>query len=119
MSKIACAAACAALLLSAGTAAAADCDRACLRGFVTQYLDAVVAHRAAGLPLAPGFKYIEDELETKTTEGVWTEVTRLRPYRIDILDARQGVAVTLTVVDAGNSRVMLAALLKVVDRRIA
>jgi hypothetical protein len=119
MSKIACVAAGAALLLGAGPAAAADCDRACLRGFVSQYLDAVVAHRAAALPFAPGFKYIEDEVETKTTEGVWTEVTRLRPYRIDILDARQGVAVTLTVVEAGNSRVMLAALLKVVDHRIA
>src|SRR6185295_14898513 len=34
------------------------------------------------LPLAPGFTYIEHEIETKTTEGVWTEApTSTRPSK--------------------------------------
>jgi hypothetical protein len=33
------------------------CDRACLEGFVEQYLDAAIAHDPKLLPLAPGAKF--------------------------------------------------------------
>ena len=43
------------VLIGASTthAAAAGCDRDCLRGFITQYLDALVAHNPKALPLDP------------------------------------------------------------------
>src|ERR1700730_14329061 len=40
-----------ALLAGVTTAHPADCDRACLRDFVTQYLDAMLTHNPATLPL--------------------------------------------------------------------
>ena len=47
---------CALLTAPAGAAATATCDRACLTGLLTQYVDAVVAHDTTKLPLAPKVK---------------------------------------------------------------
>jgi hypothetical protein len=99
-------------------AAAADCDRACLRSVVTQYLDAFVAHQPAVLPMAPGFKYIEDGVEMRPGDGFWKEATKLRPYRLDVLDVKQGVAGTMTLVEVNGAPAMVAAAAKVVDRKI-
>jgi hypothetical protein len=105
------------LLMCATSSAAADCDRACLRGLMTQTLDALVAHRP-NAAFAPNFKYIEDTIETKPGEGLWKESLTLRPYRIDVLDARQGVAAALAIVDVYGGPAMVAAVAKVVDRRV-
>ncbi len=101
----------------AAAAAAADCDRACLRGIVTQYLDAFVAHRP-NAAFAPAFAYVEDTIDTKPGEGLWREATKLRPYRVDVLDVRQGLAGTMTIVEVGGAPAMVAALATVADRRI-
>jgi hypothetical protein len=37
-----------------------SCDRECLRGFVTQYLNAMVAHNPAALTTAPNVRFTED-----------------------------------------------------------
>jgi hypothetical protein len=107
----------AAIFVQAGTAAAADCDRACLRGLVTQSLDAFVAHQP-NAAFAPNFKYIEDTIETRPGDGLWKDAVRLRPYRIDVLDARQSVAATLAIVDVHGGPAMVAMFATVVDRRI-
>ena len=99
------------------TSAAADCDRACLRGIVTQYLDAFVAHQP-NAAFAPGFKYVEDTIDTRPGDGLWKDAAKLRAYRIDVLDARQGIAATLAIVDVNGGPAMVAAFAKVVDRRI-
>jgi hypothetical protein len=104
-------------LLHATTGAAADCDRACLRGIVTQYLDAFVAHEPNAV-FAPGFKYVEDTIDTRPGDGLWKEAVSRRPYRIDVLDARQGVAATLTILDVNGGPAMIAVVAKVIDRRI-
>src|SRR5262252_10862754 len=98
--------------------AAADCDRACLRAIVTQYLDAFVAHQPAAMPTAAGFKYIEDTIATRPGDGFWKEATKLRPYRLDVLDVRQGVAGTMTLIEVNGAPAMVAAAAKVVDRKI-
>jgi hypothetical protein len=51
-------------LINASTAqaATADCDRECLRGFITQYLDALVAHNPSALPLSAKVRFTEDSL---------------------------------------------------------
>ena len=100
------------------SAAPADCDRACLRAIVTQYLAAFVAHQPSALPAAPGFKYIEDAVEMRPGDGFWKEATKLRPYRLDVLDVRQGVAGTMTLVEVNGAPAMVAAAAKVVDRKI-
>ena len=102
---------------NAATSAALECDRPCLRAVVTQYLDAFVAHQPTAV-FAPNFKYIEDTIETKARDGFWKQATKLRPYRFDILDVRQSLAGTMTIVEVDGAPAMVAAIAKVVDRRV-
>jgi hypothetical protein len=103
---------------SINTAHAADCDRECLRGFITQYLDAMVAHKPGSLPVADRLKFTEDTVEKRLGDGLWKTASGLRKYRQDILDVRQGVAASQVVVEEAGMPVMLMLRLKVVDKKI-
>ena len=97
---------------------AADCDRECLRGIVTQYLDAMVAHKPAALPVADKVRFTEDTVEKRLGEGLWKTASGLRKYRQDILDVRQGVAASQVVVEEAGMPVMLMLRLKVAGKKI-
>ena len=100
------------------TAAAKSCDRDCLRGMITQYLDAMIAHNPKALPTAPGVRFTEDTKELPLGDGLWKNISKVRSYRQDFLDVRDGVAAAHVVVEEGGMPVMLAFRLKVVDRRL-
>jgi len=71
------------------TVRAADvCDRDCLRGFITRYLEAMVSHTPGGLPVSPTMRFTEDTVDMKLGEGLWKQASRIKPYRLDILDER-------------------------------
>jgi hypothetical protein len=112
------------VLVAAATAnvgparAADDCDRACLRGFITRYLDAMVAHTPGALPASPTLRFTEDYVEMKLGEGLWKQASKIRPYRLDILDVAQGVAASQVVVEEAGMPVMLMLRLKVADQKI-
>src|SRR5688500_265063 len=115
----------AAVSLSIGTMVAATaaqapaaCDRQCLAGIMTAFLDAVVAHDPKAAPLAAGVKFTEDAATMAVGEGVWKTATKRRPYRVDFLDVAQGVAAVHTVLEESGTPVLFAARLKVVARRI-
>lgn len=103
---------------STAHAAARDCDRACLRGFITQYLDALIAHNPGALPLSGKGRFTEDGVGMRLGEGLWKDASRLTMYRQDVLDTRQGVAASQVVVEEGNSPVLLVLRLKIEDRKI-
>jgi hypothetical protein len=107
-------------LLFAGVAraATADCDRDCLRGFITQYLDALVAHNPSALPLAPEARFTEDSVEMHLGDGLWKDASRIRAYRQDVLDLRQGVAASQVVVEEAGSPALLVLRLKIADKKI-
>lgn len=109
-------------VVTAGTSlcapASSDCDRACLAGFVTQYLDAMVAHSAAKLLVSANVRFTEDGVDMKLGEGLWKNASRVRAYREDVIDARQGVAASRVVVEEAGSPVLLAMRLKVADRKL-
>lgn len=107
-----------ALLAGVSSLQAADCDRACLAGFLTQYLDAMVAHSPAKLPVSPGLRFTEDGVDMKLGEGLWKGASKIRAYREDVLDVRQGVAATRVIVEEAGTPVLLAMRLKIADRRI-
>lgn len=106
------------LLNSINGLAASDCDRECLAGFVTQYMNAMIAHKPESLPVATGVKFTEDCKELKPGEGEWQAITSLTDYRRDILDVRQGVAVSYLVIMENSSPVLFALRLKIVDKKI-
>jgi hypothetical protein len=103
---------------STAARAASDCNRECLRGFVTQYLEAMVAHTPGALPVAPNVRFTEDTVDMKLGEGLWKAASKIRPYRLDILDATQGVAASQVVVEEAGSPVLLMLRLKVAGKAI-
>ena len=94
------------------------CDRECLKGFITKYLDAMLAHKPESLPVAAGVKFTEDCKEMKPGEGLWKDISGLTGYRRDILDVRQGVAVSFLVVEEAQSPVLFVLRLKINDQKI-
>src|SRR6187431_137352 len=60
-----------------GTAA---CDRECLRGFITQYLDAMIAHDPKKLVTAPNVRFTEDTKTIPLGEGLWKGASKIRSY---------------------------------------
>ena len=98
--------------------AAENCDRDCLRGLVTRYLDALVSHDPQALPVSDKVRFTEDTVEMKLGDGLWKKASQVRAYRQDILDVRQGVAASQVVVEENGSPVMLMLRLKIVDRKI-
>jgi len=108
------------LLASVGLASGATCDRECLRGYITEYLTALVVHNPGSLPVASDVRFTEDTKEMKLGQSpLWSNASRLRPYRLDILDVRQGVAAALAVVEESGMPVMLVLRLKVADGKIS
>lgn len=102
-----------------GAAAETGCDRECLRGFITQYLDAMMKHDPKLLPLAPNARFTEDTKTLPLGEGLWKGMSKIRPYRQDFLDVRDGVAASHVVVEENGMPGMLALRLKIENRRIS
>jgi hypothetical protein len=94
---------------------ASSCDRACLRGFMTQYLDAVIAHKPGNLPVSDKVRFTENTVDMKLGDGIWKTASKLTPYRQDIIDVRQGVAGTHAVIEEGKNTVLLLVRIKVLD----
>lgn len=104
---------------AANAADASSCDRECLKGFVTQYLNAMIAHKPESVPVASTVKFTEDCKELKLGEGEWKIITGLTEYRRDILDVKEGVAVSFNVVtEKENNKALFTMRLKVVDKKI-
>jgi len=97
---------------------AASCDRECLRGFITQYLDALAAHNPGALPLGEQVRFTEDSVEMPLGEGLWKTASHIRAYRQDVLDVRQGVAATQVTVEESGSPSFLMLRLKVAGKKI-
>jgi hypothetical protein len=99
--------------------AATSCDRECLRGIMTTYLDAVIAHNPGALPLAKNMRFTENCVDAKLGEGIWKTASKLTPYRMDIMDVPQGIVGTHSVIEEGKNTVLLLVRLKVVDKKIS
>jgi hypothetical protein len=100
------------------TAAKPDCDRECLRSIMTKYLDALIAHNPKALPVSKEARFTENTVDTKLGEGLWKTASKLMPYRQDIIDVRQGVVGTHSVVEEDKNTVLLLVRLKVVKKKI-
>jgi hypothetical protein len=96
----------------------AACDRQCLTGILTTYLNAMVAHEPRAVPAAPNLRFTEDLTEMKLGEGVWKSPAKLGPYRMDFIDVPQGVAAVHAVLEENGMPILFGARLKVVDRKI-
>lgn len=77
------------LLLGAGfctTAAAQDCDRACLDNLVNEYLDAVIDNAPEAVALSSAVRFTENGQQLEIGDGLWNTMKDKGEYRILIAD---------------------------------
>jgi hypothetical protein len=112
-------------MLAALAAGQGTCDRACLNGFVDQYLDAAVAHNPKLLPLAKNVKFTENGQRLELGDGLWNTMSAKGTYRLFVTDPQTGeVAFIGTIREMGrnpgdSTQAVIALRLKIENRRIA
>src|SRR5712671_2738390 len=87
------------------TRGSGPCDRACLEGFVDQYLDAVIAHDPKRLPLAPNAKFTENGQRLNVGDGFWRSTLSKGNYKLFVTDVETGqVAFIGTITEGATPR---------------
>jgi len=94
------------------------CDRACLEGFVDQYLSAMLAHDPARLPVAKTVKFTEDGVPLELGDGLWATAQALGSYKLFFAEPQAASVGAYAVVEENGSPAILALRLKVMKRRI-
>jgi hypothetical protein len=98
--------------------ARAECNRACLTGFVDTYFQALTANAPGKVPLAGNAKVTLNGRAVALAQAFWDSAERT-VYRFDIVNERLGDTGTEAVVlDADGSKTMYMVRLKVLDGRI-
>ena len=106
--------------LGAAHGAAPDCDRACLAGVMNAYLQAVVKHDPASVPLTRNVKYTENGVRITLGDGLWQTAAALPTYRLDVIDDEAGQVGLLGRISENGSNNWYAVRLKVeADRKIS
>ena len=107
------------LSFSPPTASAQACDRACLTGMMTRFINALVAHDSSTLPLGENFRYTEDSRNARLGEGIWRSVTANGGFRQDYVDTRKQVAAAHVLLREAEAQVLYSVLLHVSNMKIA
>jgi hypothetical protein len=103
----------------AADAPAAPCDRACLEGFVDQYLAAVVAHDPARLPVTGTVRFTENGQELALGDGFWNTATARGSYKLYVDDVQRGEVGYFGTMREAGVPVILALRLKIAGRKIS
>lgn len=111
-----------ALLVLAGGAnafaAGNDCDRACLKSTLDQYLNAVIKHDPTAAPLFVGFRQTDNAVVVRPGTGVWKTVTALGKAQRRYLDPVSGQAGFFGTVEEGGDSAIVTVRVKVEQRKI-
>ena len=99
-------------------AAANDCDRACLKTTLEQYMTAVTQHKPSAAPLFAGFRQTENAVVVPLGAGMWKSVTGLGKVQRKYLDAVSGQAAYYGIVEEGSSSAVVTVRIRVEDRKI-
>jgi hypothetical protein len=96
----------------------APCDRPCLEGMIDQYLNALVKHDPAGLPLAENVVFVENNQRLQLGDGTWRTMTGMGKYRHYFADPPAGQAAVMTVMEENGAPILYDLRLAIVDRKI-
>jgi hypothetical protein len=100
------------------SASAQTCDRDCLRGMITQYLNTMLKHDPKPLPLAANVRFTEDADEMNLGEGFWKTISGLGAFRQDVLDVKESTAGVHVLAMEGDKPVLMAVRLKIAAGKI-
>ncbi len=83
------------------------CDRACLNGFIDQYLQALAAKDPSKLPLTEEARYTENGSTLKLGDGLWGTIDSLGDYKLTFVDpATQEAGAFVTVKESGRQAIV-------------
>jgi hypothetical protein len=102
-----------ALIALPASATAQACDRACLKGMIDGYLEALAARDPARTPLAKGVKFTENGARLFPGEGFWKTAGPLGGYRLYAIDPEAGQAAVHALASEAGEPVILLVRLKV------
>lgn len=94
------------------------CDRSCLQGHITEFLYALIEKNPDSIRVADDVRITENSMDAELGEGLWRTATRLRGYRQDFIDEREGVAGAHVLLEEQGSPTLLVLRLKVEDELI-
>ncbi|MEO6078328.1 MAG: hypothetical protein ABIQ86_00910 [Steroidobacteraceae bacterium] len=104
---------------SSSSQAAENCDRACLTGLITTYVDAMVAHDPSKLPIVDNAKITENSKAIKLADGLWKTATAKGQFRQDYVDLKKQVAAAHLVIIEGQAQALYSLVLHVTDGKIS
>jgi hypothetical protein len=99
-------------------AAANDCDRACLKTTLDQYLGAVIKHDSSAAPLFVGFRQTENSVVVRPGTGTWKTVTALGKVQRRYLDPVSEQAGYFGTVEEGSEQAIVTVRVRVENRKI-
>jgi hypothetical protein len=102
-----------------GGSAPIGCDRACLYGFLDQYLAALVAKDPARLPWAAHVKFTENNVVLQVGDGLWGTISARGADDVRAADTETGQAAYFGVVDERGSQAFFGLRLKIEDGKIS
>lgn len=95
-----------------------SCDRACLIGFVDQYLSALARRDPSALPTARHVKFTENGVPLALGEGLWGTATAVGDYKIYVADPQTRQIAFIGVAKEHGTPAMLGLRLKVARGKI-
>jgi len=90
-----------------------ECDRECLAGFMSTYLEALVGHDARSLPVTRNIKYTENGVRLSLGDGLWQTAAATPTYRVDVIDEEAGTVGLLGRIDENGNNNWFAVRLKI------
>jgi hypothetical protein len=106
------------MAIAAPAPAADDCDRACLRTLLDQYLSAVTKHDPAAAPLFAGFRQTENAVVRRLGTGVWQTVTGLGRVQRRYFDPVTGQAAFFGIVNEGANEAIVGVRVRVERKQV-
>lgn len=95
------------------------CDRACLEGFVGQYMEAVAAHDPSKLATTATVKYTENNVQMPLGEGLWQTSDGWGNYKVYTDDPQTGQVGFFAVANEDGHLSCFAGRLKVVGKKVS
>ncbi len=106
------------LLLLTTNVFAADCDRACLRTTLDQYLNAVIKHDPAAAPLFIAFRQTENATVVKLGSGLWKTATALGKVQRRYIDPVTEQAAYFGLIEESGTPAIVTLRLKVDNKKV-
>lgn len=106
------------LAVSGPARAADDCDRACLRTTLDQYLTALARHDPAAAPLFAGFRQTENAVVKRPGTGLWQTMTGVGRFGRRYVDPVTGQAAFFGLIKEGDNEAIVTVRLRIQQRKI-